>query len=472
MLRGVRGVGSRIRRLRRISAPSWLRPDAVGLVVAILVLGGGAASGLAAGGVIESEPAPNPGSHPTPPPPAADLHPRLVAHRVERLRGLEFKHVPPVRVLPKTRFEMAIRNIGVRQRNGAAHQEPSKHFRREGQAGQYFLKLAAVVPPEFEFGKAQQELGLEVLGLYDSERKRVLLPRELVSQGAEVAQGYLAHELTHALDDQHFGVELPDDADPYADSTAAFEALGEGDASYVQLLYARRFGPSTLSARQQIRQEAAGLAVPLTPPLVQASLFPYVDGAKFVAALHQRGGSKIVDRAWRSRPPQTTQQILHPADYFAGAKPAPVSAPPANALGHEWRSVASGSVTEEDTRVLMSVGLRESVTVRIADGWDGARFEVWRRRGAPACVAACREDTAGVAAWRWQTPKAAALFAGGLHDYALLGFLAKPAGPLLWKVDDGYMAALPLARSSAIAFAPDPEQARALAKTAALRAAP
>jgi hypothetical protein len=470
MLRDIRGVGSGVRRLRGARAPSWLRPDAVGLLVAVLVLGGGTAAGLAAAGVIESEPAPNPGSHPTPPPPTADLHPRLVAQRVERLRGLEFKHVPPVRVLAKRRFEMAIRDIGQREKEQAAHRGQAKHFRREGQAGQYFLKLAAVVPPEFEFENAQQELGLEVLGLYDSGSQRILLPQELVAQGPDVAQGYLAHELTHALDDQHFGVDLPEDADPYADSTAAFEALGEGDASYVQLLYGRRYGPSTLNARQQIRREAAGLAVPLTPPLVQESLFPYVDGAKFVAALHERGGSDLVDLAWQDSPPQTTQQVLHPADYFAGVVPGPVSAPPPNALGPGWRSVASGSVTEEDTRVLMTVGLREAVSKRIADGWDGARFEVWRRRGAPACVAACREDTAGVVVWRWQSPKAAALFAGGLHDYALLGFLAERAGPLLWKVDDGYMAALPLARSSAIAFAPDPKQARELAKTAALLA--
>jgi hypothetical protein len=467
MLRGIRGAGSGVRRLR---APGWLRPDAFGLLVVVLVLGGAATGGLAAAGVIESEPAANPGSHPTLPSPAAQLQPRLVAHRVERLRRLEFGRIPPVKVLGPTRFQMALRDIGLRHQKKAAHQKPSKHVRREGQAGQYLLKLAVVVPPEFEFGKADQELGLEVLGIYDPVRKRILIPRQLVARGPDLAQGYLAHELTHALDDQHFGIELPDHVDPYADSTAAFQALGEGDASYVQSLYARQFGSSTLSAREQIRQQAATLSVPLTPPLTQAALFPYVDGPKFIAALHRRGGWKLVDRAWRSRPPRTTQQILHPADYFAQVTPVPVSVPQANALGRDWRSVASGSVTEEDTRVLLTVGLREAVSARIADGWRGARFEVWRRRGAPTCVAACREDTAAVVVWRWGTAKAAALFAGGLHDYALLGFLAKRVGPLTWRVDEGYMSALPLAHSSAIAFAPDAGRARQLAKTAALRA--
>jgi hypothetical protein len=364
---------------------------------------------------------------------------------------------------------MAIRDIGLQEQKRAAHHKPPKHVRREGQAAHYLLKLAAVVPPEFEFGSTQQQLGLEVLGVYDPARKRILIPRELVRLGPDQAQVYLAHELTHALDDQHFGIELPTNANPYAESTAALQALGEGEASYVQLLYARRFGSSAVGARQQIRQEAAGLAAPLTPPLTQAALFPYVDGANFVASLHRRGGWKFVDRAWRTHPPQTSQQILHPDDYFARERPAPVPAPAADALGSDWRSVASGSVSEEDTRVLMTVGLRETVSARIAAGWDGARFEVWRRRGAPRCVAACREDTAGVVAWRWQSPQAAALFAGGLHDYALLGFLAKPAGPLTWRVDDGYMSALPLTSSSAIAFAPDPSQARQLAKIAARR---
>lgn len=466
MLRGIRGVGSRVRRLR---APVWLRPDAFGLLVVVLVLGGAAIGGLAAADVIESEPAPNPGSHPTPPSPVAELQPRLVAQRVERLRDLEFWRVPPVQILGPTRFEMALRDIALRQKQGP-HKQRSKHVKREGQAGHYLLKLTDVVPPDFEFGQADQELGLEVLGVYDPVRKRVLIPRQLVQRGADVAQGYLAHELTHALDDQHFGVELPDNADPYADSTAAFQALGEGDASYVQSLYAQRFGSSTLSARKQLRAQAAALSVPLTPPLTQAALFPYVDGPKFIAALHGRGGWKLVDRAWRSQPPKTTQQILHPAAYYAQVMPVSVPVPPANALGPDWRSVAAGSITEEDTRVLMTVGLREAVSTRIANGWRGARFEVWRRRGAPACIAACRQDTAAVEVWRWRTARAAALFAGGLHDYALLGFLAKPAGPLTWKVDDGYMSALPLAHASAIAFAPDAGRARQLAKTAALRA--
>ena len=469
MLRGIRRVGSPVRRLRRLRVPAWLRPDAFGLLVVVLVLGGAATGGLAAAGAIDSKSAPNPGSHPTPPSDAAQLKPRLVAHRVERLRGLEFRRVPPVQVLGPTRFQMALRNIGRRQQEEGAQHRQSKHMRREGQAGQYMLKLAAVVPPDFEFGQADQELGLEVLGLYDPVRKRVLMPRQLVQNGADVAQGYLAHELTHALDDQRFSIERRN-INPYADSTAAFKALEEGDASYVQSLYARRFGGSTLNARGQLRQQAAALSVPLTAPLTQEALFPYVNGANFVAALHQRGGWKTVDRAWGNRPPQTTQQILHPADYFARAMPVPVPVPPGNALGSDWRSVAAGSVTEEDTRVLLTVGLREAVSARIADGWHGARFEVWRRRNAPACIGACRQDAAGVLVWRWRSSKSAALFAGGLHDYALLGFLAKPGGPLTWKVDDGYMSALPLRHASAIAFAPDAAQARQLAKTAALRA--
>jgi hypothetical protein len=57
-----------------------------------------------------------------------------------------------------------------------------------------------------------------------------------------------------------------------------------------------------------------------------------------------------------------------------------------------------------------------------------------------------------------------------MHDYATLGFLGKPAGPLTWRVEDGYMAAAPLLRTSAVAFAPAAQQARGLARDAALHA--
>jgi hypothetical protein len=470
MLRGIRRVGSGVRRLRRAHTPQWLRPDALGLLIALLVVGGGAAAGLAASGVIESESAPTGSSHPTPPSPAAELHPKVVAHRVERLRGLRFERIPQVRVLGKTRFSMAIRDIGLREQKRASRAASSRHVRRESEAAQRLLKLAAVVPPDFDFGSGQQAPGLEIAGVYDPGRKRVLIPRQLAAAGPDQADGYVAHELTHALDDQHFGIELPAGANPYAEATGAFEALGEGDASYVQLLYARRYGGSTLSARQQIRQQAAGLAVPLTPPLTKAALFPYIGGANFVAALHQRGGWALVDRAWRSRHPQTSQQILHPGDYLAGLRPLPVSLPAAKDAGSDWKPVGAGSVGEEDTQVLLGVGLRQSAAARVADGWGGGRFEVWGRRGAPACIGACRPDSAAVISWRWRTKRSATLFAGAMHDYATLGFLAKPAGPLTWRLEDGYLAATPLLHSSAIAFAPTATLARTLSRRAALRA--
>jgi hypothetical protein len=470
MLRGIRRVGSRVRRLRRAHAPGWLRPDAIVLLVALLVLGGGAAAGLAASGVIESGSAPMPSSHPTPPSPAAEVHSNLIAHRVERLRGLRFRQVPPVRVLGRTRFSMAIRDIGLSEQKRASDGRSSKHVRRESEAAQRLLKLAAVVPSDYDFGTSQPAPGLEVAGVYDPAHKRVLIPRQLVESGGDQADGYVAHELTHALDDQHFGIELPRDANPYAEATGAYEALEEGDASYVQLLYARRYGGSTLSARQQIQQQAAGLAVPLTSPLTKAALFPYVGGANFVSALHRRGGWGLVNRAWRSRRPQTSQQILHPADYLAGLLPLPVSLPPTEDAGSDWTPVGAGTAGEEDTQVLLGVGLRQSASARVADGWGGGRFEVWKRRGSPECIAACRPDSAAVIAWRWRTRRSAVLFAGAMHDYATLGFLAKPAGPLTWRVDDGYLAAAPLLHSSAIAFAPTAPLAGTLARRAALAA--
>jgi hypothetical protein len=68
------------------------------------------------------------------------------------------------------------------------------------------------------------------------------------------------------------------------------------------------------------------------------------------------------------------------------------------------------------------------------------------------------------------TKRSATLFAGAMRDYATLGFLAKPAGPLTWRLDDGYLAAAPLLHSSAVAFAPTATLAGTLARRAALAA--
>ncbi len=129
---------------------------------------------------------------------------------------------------------------------------------------------------------------------------------------------------------------------------------------------------------------AAGAEEPAYAPLTGAAtfeavrLFPYQDGARFVAALFADGGWDAVNRAYAA-PPCSTQEVLHPERYRA-RRPALEPAIPALApvLGKGW------SLARRDTVGEFLVGLHlaaylddDAAARRAADGWAGDTFTLW-----------------------------------------------------------------------------------------------
>ena len=122
----------------------------------------------------------------------------------------------------------------------------------------------------------------------------------------------LAHELTHALEDQRYGLGIEDQGGS-DDAALARLALVEGSASELMYAYAERhFTP------EETLGGVLGSAFADTgslPGFLQAQLvFPYTGGQAFVAALRERAGGRwtLVDLAERTRPPVSTEQVMHP----------------------------------------------------------------------------------------------------------------------------------------------------------------
>ena len=148
----------------------------------------------------------------------------------------------------------------------------------------------------------------------------------------------LAHELTHALEDQRFG--LPSDRGRRA-TTARSPASRSSKAP-------RRWScRSTCSATSASRRRSAAArrrvcrAAPTCPKFLQAQLlFPYIGGMAFVQALRKRAGGswKLVDLAERLRVPDSTEQVLHPEKWIAVEPPLPVRAATSRS-GAGWRRV-------------------------------------------------------------------------------------------------------------------------------------
>src|SRR5690606_29869422 len=150
----------------------------------------------------------------------------------------------------------------------------------------------------------------------------------------------LAHEITHALQDQNFELlELGVEDHENGDRQLALMAIIEGDATLLMSEYmiehASPFGllselPSLLTMSQEELDRA--------PVAIRESLmFPYLRGVQFFMDLAGRVPADDDDAepfavalqpGWRSRvflnPPISTEQIMHPEKYLRGEAPEPI----------------------------------------------------------------------------------------------------------------------------------------------------
>ena len=158
-------------------------------------------------------------------------------------------------------------------------------------------------------------LGSQVLGFYRQSDKTLYVVQRSGGLGpAESAiEAYtFSHELTHALQDQHFGIAgLGLDEVGQGDRTLARQALLEGDASYASTLWSQQhLSLADLLAILKVASDPAQqkLLADLPPIMRETMTFPYQDGLSFVLGLWTAGGWKAVD-ARVSRPAR-----LHRAD--------------------------------------------------------------------------------------------------------------------------------------------------------------
>ncbi|HEX9202936.1 MAG TPA: hypothetical protein VF964_03155, partial [Vicinamibacteria bacterium] len=128
----------------------------------------------------------------------------------------------------------------------------------------------------------------------------------------------LSHELRHALQDQYAAVRdvIPSSVGDFDDRRIAFLSLLEGDATLVM----ERFLMRRLPGMEDTELSGLSMPVPAVPgaPRVLADqlVLPYVVGRDFARAVWQRGGWDAIKAAW-SRPPESSEQVLHPEKFFA-----------------------------------------------------------------------------------------------------------------------------------------------------------
>lgn len=384
---------------------------------------------------------------------------RRIEREVERIRGVEFERpVRPKLVTPEVARREALRDL--------EETYPEKTRR----ADEELLSQLGLVPPGTDVRELLETVtGEQVIGYYDPRNKRMRIVSGNGADSPAFVDITLAHELTHALEDQVFGIKEPEGGTD--DETTARTALVEGTASFVDSEFTR----CCVNARDVLSGAfgALGAAEQMEklPPYIQRTLlWSYSAGNDFVTALHQAaGGWDLVNAALESQPPVSSEQIIHPEKYAPFEPPLEVELRTERVLGDGWRRSADGTLGEIDTSELLRLG-DPSTAESAAAGWGGGRYELWQREGdAPAgCRSPCRSRNALVLAWRWDTAREAREFAPALRSYVAKGLRGRAAGRDVWDVSGSAVAIATGAEETTLAFAPDPGLARRLADGAAV----
>jgi len=237
------------------------------------------------------------------------------------------------------------------------------------------------VPVDIDYQKAVLELlGSQVAGYYDPRDKMMFLLDDL---GEEAQAATLWHELVHAIQDQHYDLRPKLKWAPgKGDTTAAVQALAEGDATSAMLdVMLSAQGQTALDLSEQTFAQGIGMLEALpeiatVPAIMKRSIVaPYTDGIAFVHALRRAGGWAAVDAAWRE-PPTTTEQILHPEKYAVregAAKVASPSPPP----GGPTEAIYVDRLGEQGLRLLFEDWMPVASAGAAATGWAGDEVVVF-----------------------------------------------------------------------------------------------
>jgi hypothetical protein len=244
-------------------------------------------------------------------------------------------------------------------------------------AAETVLKAFGLAPPDFAYRSfIIKLLSEQVAGYYDPKARQFYLADWIELDGQKPV---MAHELTHALQDQHFNLRRFEKW-PNGDSDAelAARALIEGDATLAMTHYLTRH-PMVALAFMRSSQDTPSEQFEQAPRAVRESLlFPYAQGSIWAMAVHERGGWAMVSKAF-TKLPQSTEQILHPEKYFAYEPPVKVTLPNfRRALGPRWKRIDNDVSGEWGYYLVLDEYLKDAkLSKQAAAGWGGDRFVIY-----------------------------------------------------------------------------------------------
>ncbi|HVN19210.1 MAG TPA: hypothetical protein VMU05_10570 [Dongiaceae bacterium] len=275
----------------------------------------------------------------------------------------------------------------------------------------------------------------EVAGYYDPKTKTVNL---LDWVPMEEQEPVMAHELTHALQDQDVNLQKwmkrgekdlaeikkdPTPADIENDEIDnAREAVLEGQAQAMMFQYAiAPTGHSIATSPELVSamEEESLTGTPSTkvfndaPVFLKESLtFPYSYGLDFILKVLQNGGKNKAFAGILANPPHTTRQIMQPETYIAGEKIEPMQVPDFKHDFKDYQKFDIGAMGEFDVAVLIEQYAGKKISKQMYPEWRGGYYYAAKSKAKPDAPLALLYVS------RWSSPTTAAQFAG-IYEHSL-----------------------------------------------------
>jgi phosphopantetheinyl transferase (holo-ACP synthase) len=315
-------------------------------------------------------------------------------------------------------------------------QENKAEFAQRFARSELTMKKFGYLPRDFNLREFLVKAnGKDIAAYYDFETKTISMLNWIP---LERQAPILAHELTHALQDQNYDLKKwlkdpdagnlnrqPNDARDSDETPTPRRAVTEGQAQVVSVDY-------VLQPAGRSLQNTPGIIYQMEDPIVKAvadsellhsapmimremGTFPYRAGFIFEGELLQKGGKEMAFAGAFARPPRTTHEVLQPKAYLEQEKMSVIHLPDTRPIvGPQYTVYDSGTIGELDVRALLEqFGERKSAD-DMAAAWMGARYIAYRRTDT-AAKDPTTADLALLYISRWKSAQVAERFA---HFYA------------------------------------------------------
>jgi hypothetical protein len=329
----------------------------------------------------------------------------------------------PIKKEVKRRLVSRDEVVAYLQKNMAEDKDAQRLRRSE-----LVLKKFGLLPRDFDLQTFLVALLREqVAGYYDVKNKTVNLLDWIDS---EQQRPVLAHELTHALQDQSFGLEKwmkvgDTDLNDKKETTAADiendeisearQAVVEGQAMVVLVDYLLAPTDQSIVTSPQIAdalKETMLVGSDDSPEFKSAPIFlkeeltfPYRYGLDFETELLRVGGKEKAFASAFANPPRTTRQIMEPKTYLSGEQIEPMRLPDFERDFKNYERFDVGAIGEFDVAILVDQYAGKEASDNLYPHWRGGYYYTARPKGDPTAPLSL------VYASRWSSPEKAAAFA-------------------------------------------------------------